>query len=213
MKGRVAYYGEAHLGRLRLISRLAERGFSLASIAELLQAWEDKRDLNDLLGLEAAVTTPATGEALWLSKAQLRALAPDLARSPKLLARAAKLQLLEAEQGGYRVLNQRALDVGRALIDAGLEAEAVLDTLAPLKLALEPIAGLFLKLFRAQLWAPFLDAGAPPDQLPELTARIERLRPLAGQAVEAVLGQVLDRAVTDAAARELAGFSPKENPA
>src|SRR3954452_18675332 len=59
MKGRVAYYDEAHLGRLRLIDRLAERGFSLAAISELIRAWEQSRDLNDLLGLEAAVTTPS----------------------------------------------------------------------------------------------------------------------------------------------------------
>lgn len=209
MKGRTAFYGEPHLGRLRMISRLVERGFSLASIVELLGAWEQNRDLHDLLGLEAAVTTPSVGEPRFVTAAELRSLAPELARSPKLLARAVKLQLLARERGGWRVLNERALRVGRSLAEAGLEPEAVLDALAPLRLAVEPIAELFVALFRKQLWAPFLEAGAPPEQLPELTARLERLRPVAGQAVEAVLGQVLDRKISDTAARELAAMGAK----
>src|SRR5690348_8532613 len=34
--GRVGYYGDAHLERLRLIANLQERGYSLAAIADLL---------------------------------------------------------------------------------------------------------------------------------------------------------------------------------
>jgi DNA-binding transcriptional MerR regulator len=204
LKGRTAFYGEPHLGRLRLISRLVERGFSLASISELLGAWQQHKNLNDLLGLESAVTTPSLGEPRFVSKAELKVLAPELAKSPKLLARAVKLQLLQPERGGWRVLNERAMHVGRALGDAGLEPQAVLDTLGPLRAALEPVAELFVQLFRRQLWAPFIAAGAPPGELASLTERLERLRPVAGQAVEAVLSQVLDRAISDAAARELA---------
>jgi DNA-binding transcriptional MerR regulator len=203
MKGRVAFYDERHLGRLRMVSRLVERGFSLTSISELLGAWAQNRDLNDLLGLETAVTTPSVGEPRLVTKAELRELAPELAGHPHLLRRAQKLQLLAVEGSGYRVLNERALQVGRALAGAGLEPEAVLDSLAPLRLLVEPIAELFVQLFRQQLWAPFVAAGAPPDQLLALTERLERLRPLAGQAVEAVLGQVLDRAISETAAREL----------
>src|SRR5690242_2277035 len=99
LKGRTAYYGDAHLGRLRTISRLVERGFSLASISELLGAWEQNRDLRDLLGLEAAVTAPSTGDTRRISPSELRKLAPELYRSAPLLRRAVKLGLLEPEQG------------------------------------------------------------------------------------------------------------------
>src|SRR4051794_24435169 len=54
--GRVGVYGEGHLARLRLIANLADKGFSLASIAALLQAWERGHSIRDLLEVEEAVT-------------------------------------------------------------------------------------------------------------------------------------------------------------
>ncbi|HEY4378560.1 MAG TPA: MerR family transcriptional regulator, partial [Acidimicrobiales bacterium] len=46
--GRTGFYDQSHLSRLRLISRLQEDGFSLASITRLLSLWEEGRDLGDL---------------------------------------------------------------------------------------------------------------------------------------------------------------------
>src|SRR5215469_5205231 len=54
-RGRVGYYGQGHLARLRLIAQLQEQGFSLASIKQLTDAWESGRGLDDILGLEAQV--------------------------------------------------------------------------------------------------------------------------------------------------------------
>jgi DNA-binding transcriptional MerR regulator len=39
IRGRVGYYGPAHLARLRVIERLQARGYSLAAIKELLENW------------------------------------------------------------------------------------------------------------------------------------------------------------------------------
>src|SRR5580700_6221771 len=54
-RGRIGYYGQGHLARLRLIAQLQEQGFSLASIKRLTDAWEDGRSLDDVLGLETQV--------------------------------------------------------------------------------------------------------------------------------------------------------------
>jgi DNA-binding transcriptional MerR regulator len=204
MKGRVGHYGEAHLGRLRLIARLADRGFSLAAIQEVVRAWEQKQDLKDLLGLESAVTTPWVGDERVIDLKELAKLAPGLAASPALIARAVKLEVLAKAPGGYRLLNERLLRVGRELGDAGLPAAAVLETLPYLRAAVEPIAAMFVELFRRELWAPFMKSGAPSEKLQQLTEQLERVRPIAGQAVEAVLSQVMDRAIAETAARELA---------
>ncbi len=48
-RGRVAFYGEAHLRRLALITRLQERGYSLAGIRDLFDAWAAGRDLAGVL--------------------------------------------------------------------------------------------------------------------------------------------------------------------
>jgi DNA-binding transcriptional MerR regulator len=55
-QGRVALYSDAHLARLRLITRLLERGYTAANITELAGAWEQGRDLSDVLGLERVVS-------------------------------------------------------------------------------------------------------------------------------------------------------------
>ena len=50
-RGRVGIYRGAHLARLELVGRLQARGYSLASIRDLLGAWRDGADLGEVLGL------------------------------------------------------------------------------------------------------------------------------------------------------------------
>jgi DNA-binding transcriptional MerR regulator len=50
-RGRVGIYRPSHLTRLVLVARLAERGYSLAGIRDLLSAWRDGADLGEVLGL------------------------------------------------------------------------------------------------------------------------------------------------------------------
>ncbi|MFD0566462.1 MerR family transcriptional regulator [Kitasatospora saccharophila] len=57
-EGRITWYGEQHLDRLRLIAELLERGHALGGIAELIGAGEDGRDVAELIGLQAALVAP-----------------------------------------------------------------------------------------------------------------------------------------------------------
>ncbi len=66
-EGRIAWYDDHHLARLRTISALLERGHTLNGIAELAEAFDNGRDVADLLGLGAPTEeTPVrlTPEAL-----------------------------------------------------------------------------------------------------------------------------------------------------
>src|SRR5262249_60981242 len=51
-RGRVGAYDDDHLRRLRLIARLQDRGYSLAGIHDLLDAWAAGRTLPAALGVE-----------------------------------------------------------------------------------------------------------------------------------------------------------------
>ncbi|MFD9009884.1 MerR family transcriptional regulator, partial [Streptomyces sp. NPDC059552] len=55
-EGRIAWYSDDHLTRLRLISDLLGRGYTVNGIAELLHAWEEGGGLPQLLGLEREMT-------------------------------------------------------------------------------------------------------------------------------------------------------------
>ena len=61
-EGRVAWYSDAHVARLRIVGQLLERGYTLSNIGELLGAWESGQDVGDLLGLEAALAAPWSDE-------------------------------------------------------------------------------------------------------------------------------------------------------
>src|SRR5690606_18707444 len=64
-EGRIAWYDEHHLARLRTITGLLARGHTLGGIYELLDAFESGRDTRstaELLGLDSSVTTPFSEE-------------------------------------------------------------------------------------------------------------------------------------------------------
>src|SRR5262245_1725663 len=51
VRGRIGYYSQEHLSRLRMISRLLSRGVKLNGIRELLAAWDRGEGLADVLGV------------------------------------------------------------------------------------------------------------------------------------------------------------------
>src|SRR4051812_33612180 len=57
-RGRLGVYGPDHLRRLRLVLRMLGRGYPLAAIRELVEAWEEQRDIGSVLGLEEVITAP-----------------------------------------------------------------------------------------------------------------------------------------------------------
>ncbi|MFJ5224300.1 MerR family transcriptional regulator [Streptomyces sp. NPDC088400] len=71
-RGRANVYGDVHLARLRQIAGLLGRGYSLASVKDLLEAWNTGRGLGGVLGL-VEVHGPRTDMEL---RAQIEHTAP-----------------------------------------------------------------------------------------------------------------------------------------
>ena len=61
-EGRIAWYSQAHLSRLRVIGQLLDRGHTLGGTGELLSAWEQGYDVAELLGFQRAMTAPWSDE-------------------------------------------------------------------------------------------------------------------------------------------------------
>src|SRR6195952_3580161 len=53
--GRIALFNDTHLTRLRLVTSLLDRGYNIAHVHEMLNAWEQGKDVGDMLGLESAI--------------------------------------------------------------------------------------------------------------------------------------------------------------
>lgn len=213
--GRVGYYDEGHLGRLRLIAQLQEQGYSLAGIAGLLEAWERGRSLADVLGFEQALTAPwSDEEPQVVSPAYLFELFPESATRPDLVLRSVELGLLEPEGPAVRLPSPRLVHAGAELVAVGIPLAAALDELAALRDDLDRVATRLVQLFEDHVWEPFAAAGMPAEELPRVTDALNRIRPLAAQTVLAVLARAMEqrvaastamtttRAAVDAAARE-----------
>ncbi len=191
--GRVGYYDEGHLGRLRLIARLQEQGFALAGIRELVQAWEQGRSLGDLLGFEQALTEPWNlEEPEYLTAQELLDLFPQAAQDVSLGLRAVELGLIEPEGERFRVPSPTMLRAGAELVAAGIPLAATQDEFAALRGDLERVAARFVELFERYVWQPFVTAGMPPERLPQVTEALRRMRPQAATAVQAMLAQAME---------------------
>ena len=128
--GRRGFYDESHVRRLEGIARLQERGYSIAAIRDLFNAWEEGAGLRDVLGVDDAIGLPADEAPITISRAQLADLMPTIAESDRLLARACKLRVIIAEGDGYLARSPALVQLVADAIAAGGSATAALDLAA-----------------------------------------------------------------------------------
>jgi DNA-binding transcriptional MerR regulator len=182
-EGRIAWYSEAHLTRLRTIAALLERGHTLGGIAELLAAWENGRDVGELLGLENAIAAP------WSQETPVRLTPGELAGS------------FGAEvtvDGEHMVhISRRLLDASAALVREGVPLSAVLAAGREVRAHVDALADLFTVLVRRHVIDPVAEGceGLPPGGAARLAEALDRLRPLAKNVVDAELSMAMDRRV------------------
>ncbi|MGW7451535.1 MerR family transcriptional regulator [Streptomyces sp. NPDC054787] len=180
-EGRIAWYDDHHLARLRTIAALLERGHTLGGIAELTAAFESGRDvgqLGELLGMAGSEETPVrlTPEAL-----------ADYFEgevTPENLAASLGLGYLAVDGDTIVHVSRRLLDASSALVREGVPLSAVLEAGRRVREHADAMALLFTELIAAHL---------PPEALP-------RLRPLAKSVVEAELTMAMDRLAAGAPA-------------
>jgi len=197
-RGRAAYFGPGHVARIDLIGRLQERGFSLASIAELVQQWEQGRSLEEVLGLEQHVPGAADlPPALRLSPAELSGRFPDVDLTPAVISQVVAIGLVELDDDGMVVITSpEYLDVGVALVELGFPLSEVLEEAATLQGEMTAVADRFAAMFERHVWRPFVEAGLPHRDLPRVTQVLQQLGPLADQVVHIALREAL-RAVAN----------------
>ncbi|MEU9955559.1 MerR family transcriptional regulator [Streptomyces sp. NPDC050982] len=194
-RGRANVYSDTHLARLRQIADLLDRGYTLASIKELLEAWDAGRGLGGVLGLVAEVDGPWTDEeAVRISRAELDERFgghPD----DTAVADAVELGVLERVPGSedtFLVPSPQELAVAAELYEAGVPLSAISGHLRELRGQVEHIASRFLEFTSEHVFARYLGEHPPTDaDAAEAAALVRRLRPLARQTVDAELARAM----------------------
>jgi DNA-binding transcriptional MerR regulator len=203
-EGRAGIYSETHLGRLRLIGQLLERGYTFAHIAEFFEAWQSGRNLTDLLGLEQVLTAPWSDElADYVTAEQLLELFGADGIDPDTLAKAVAQELVVPEGDRFRVPSPRLLHAGSELVRAGIPLDVVLDLSASLARDMDASAARLIAAVREHvvLKHPALapsDGRASGEAVADLSALIDRLKPLARLAMDAHLARAMERRIAEA---------------
>lgn len=201
--GRRGWYGDAHLVRLRLVLSMLRRGYPITAIRELVEAWEARRSLGDVLGFEEALAQPFTTEQpRRVSAAELAALFPGIDPDSARLALELELVVPSPDGDGLVVPSPALLDAGAQLAADGVPVAAVMEVAGDIRSATDKLADRFVALFLDYAWQPFVKDGMPAEDLPRITDALGRWRPLATEAVVAALGRALQRRVDEVAAAE-----------
>ena len=203
LKGRTGYYGAEHVARLQLVTGLQQQGFNLAAIRKLV-AGPAAPSADETVAFYRTALGPWLTEAPEIrDEVELAAqfgLQPDSA----VVERLQRLGVLEpVSDGRIRVLNPALIRVGQQLAVLGYGIEELLGVLQVLMEHSRSVADAFVQMFLDVQWKDYVAAGMPPERLPELQSLIERLQPLASQAVVAAFQQAMTQAVAPALERAM----------
>jgi DNA-binding transcriptional MerR regulator len=192
--GRTAWYSDDHLHRLRLINRLLDRGYDCPTIADLLAAWSADHDLAEVLGLDEVVSLPWTDEAPTYLPVKEVERHYGGAGAPEVIERAVALGLIERCGRTYRIISPRLYEAGEALRAAGVSGAEVLDLTEALQRDLDVVAERLVSVIATRVLCPDSpDLLPPPGEGAAAIASIQRLRPHAFRAVEALLARAMER--------------------
>jgi hypothetical protein len=126
--------------------------------------------------------------------------------APDVLAQAQKLGVLVPVGGDqFEVPSPSLLAVAEEVVGRGISLRSALAILAEIERHCDSVSRSFVELFLQEVWKPFQQADMPPERWPEIAEAVERLRPIASEALMAIfrqrLGTQIERAFKEIARR------------
>jgi DNA-binding transcriptional MerR regulator len=193
-RGRLGVYNKKHLARMRVINSLLDRGFTINNINELLDAWEDGRELNDVLGLEAAITSPFSDETPQrYSMPQLVKLFGLKTINPEFIQKATELDIFERDGTGIIVNSPKLIEAAAEMTKIGIDMVDLIDLLRMMRGNVTRVADALVELAVGKL--DKFDEGILPsdEEIRQLSELIWHLRPLAHIAIQSEAERALER--------------------
>ena len=210
--GRTGYYNEEHVARIELTREMQAEGLNLEAIRRVLETSEgSSREMVDFARALRAPFEDETPEIF--DEEELAAAWKVDSLDLKLIHRAEKMGILrQLPDGRFEVISPRLQRAGTALIELGVSAQASVETAAELRRCSEVVARTFVELFVREIWEPFDKAGRPEEDWPKMREALERMRPLASDALLAMFQITMGEWTEKAGERTLrdAGQPPRK---
>jgi DNA-binding transcriptional MerR regulator len=202
VRGRTGYYGEDHLTRIELIKELQADGFNLEAIRRLLEGAGGSS--REVLDFSRTLRAPFEDEEPEILDAEEMVERWQGRLDPELIVQAERLGMMRAlGDGRIEILSPRLQRAGIELAELGVPPTDALEVAAKVRTHARGIARVFIELFMESIWKPFNRAGRPEEEWPKVREALERLRPLASEAMLAIFQEVMSEEVEQATARDL----------
>ncbi|MFM1725893.1 MerR family transcriptional regulator [Rhodococcus sp. PAM 2766] len=201
-EGRAGWYNESHLARLNLIGRMLDRGYTFATISELLTAAQYGLQVADVLETDdPGGRWRKYRRAAKLTMSELRRMFGDQTTEEN-IALGTRLGVLAKAGQEFSVANPRLMEAAQVLVDAGIPLADILEQTEAVRRDLGDVAGRFVELVSARYLAP---EGGTLDldeaKVSEAAALVNQVRPLAYDAVHALFAEAMEEQISKALAK------------
>jgi DNA-binding transcriptional MerR regulator len=203
--GRIALFNDTHLTRLRLITSMLDRGYNIAHVREMLSAWEEGKNLGDVLGLETAIVGTWTTE-----KPETMPLvdAKRLVDDPRAFERLVALQLIRVEGAQATVTRPKLVEAFNEIRGYGVKFDKLIDLHEQIVPEIDKISDLLVRA-GAEHVMDRIKPGEPlpPDaEIAELITMLVRFRTQAVATVTATLAASIESNIESLVSRILGDY-------
>jgi DNA-binding transcriptional MerR regulator len=212
VRGRTGYYNENHVARIALTREMQADGLNLEAIRRVLEGGEESAA--EIFDFTRALRAPFEDEAPEIIEieelAGLWRVPVNAEKEVELMRRAEKIGVLRAlPDGRIEVISPRMLRAAMALGELGVGPDGALAAAEKLRRQVDGIARTFADLFTKEIWLPFDRAGRPESEWPKVREALDRLRPLASDAILGVFQIAMGEAVEKASERALRSMAAR----
>jgi DNA-binding transcriptional MerR regulator len=197
IKGRTGWYSSEHLSRLKMISQMLERGYTFATISELLMAARNG------LTVEHVLEGEPKRNSRWknlrrVATITISELRKGLGATDSSIALGQRLGLLVKEGAGYAVTNPEVLAGAEVLVKAGIDLEVLLDRWERVQDDLQDIAASFVSIVTDKYLAEGTTFEMEESEVIRLAELVQTVRPIAHDIVEVAFGKAMDAEISKA---------------
>jgi len=201
VRGRTGYYTSEHVARLDLIRDMQASGFNLKAIQQLLEMTPEGAS-EEVLRLERVLMAPWEEEAAEI--VDVGELQERFGADAKSARKAEDLGLvIPLGDGRFEVPSPSLLKAGEDVVKMGVPLDHALTVMQKVRRAMRTVAEEFVRLFLRDVWRPFVEAGMPQEQLPEVRKSLERLRGVAWEVIRPTFQTAMTAEVEEAFGKEL----------
>ena len=182
--GRIALFNDTHLTRLRLITSMLDRGYNISHVHEMLSAWEQGKNLGDMLGLETAIAGSwASEKPDRLPLTEARELIGDEAAFDRLVG----LGIVKLNDETATVVRPKLVETMNEIRQYGIGTDKLIDLHEEIAPLVDQISGILVRAGVEHVADRLMPGATLPadNEVAELITMLVRFRT---QAVSAVTG-------------------------